>query len=356
MKRSYLVTLCVCAAACAGFYIWNRPYIPNASNLLARALSARQEDDRVNAVVELATLTEPEVGAQLLRVANESRDPKVQVAAIIALSARNTRSNLPCYYKAMNHEEKTVRQAAYAASLKYWGSGLPGNLTYEVDDPQEKRTEVTSRLQDLYMNPKGGAVVAAAAAPATSPSPMPMTSAPDPKASPVSAPMASPSASPSAATVAPLPGPAQQASYENPPLNLLTWMCRVLAVVLLLAEVAGVFALIVGQSSSAKQANDAAHAKNTEPSVADEVAKIMGKNSTGLWGKVAILGAGAISVVAMLTVAEMIQLAISVQQTALRVEQSAAHVSQTAVRVDQTAGQMNETAARVEQKLDSSRK
>ena len=72
----------------------------------------------------------------LLRVANESKDPYVQSAALHGLRSYVYEEGvLFVLIDSLNHHETLVRETAHDNLLNFYGGRLPAGLKYDVDDP-----------------------------------------------------------------------------------------------------------------------------------------------------------------------------------------------------------------------------
>jgi hypothetical protein len=335
MPLKHLGTLLALALIAAGYYAWESSGQPTPKNLGARALSAGDSKDRLTAAVQLSMCTDPEAKVQIRRVVAQSKDPDVQVQALETLGQYSESVNSDLCLTLLDHPEKKVRAAAFQSLARIVGNPaefMEKEFGFHADDAQDKRGLASQKLQEKYKS---------YVRPTRPPGP-PNASAPDPvpTPSPASAPVPSPDSTPSPAPSyyppsGSMPSPGPMMTYENPAISFLAWMCRVLALLVLLAEVVGAIGLILGDTKPKGHAKDASRYKAQPPSVAEEVERILAKNnSLGLWPKVAVLVGGAVCVVALLIAAEMVQLAVAVQQTAIAVQQSAVRVEQ---KMDQFA-------------------
>jgi len=346
MKSLYWIALGVLVLAAAACWMLTGPEIPTAGGLAAKALSAGKSEERVQAAVALIMIQDPQALPQLRRLAAESRDAEVLVLAMNKLGSVNDFESFPLFLEALDHADKPAREAAYAAVLKRRGPAELESAGYRASDPPETRGPAVLRVKEMVIETdqkKSSAtgktkVTQVAAAPVENPpskkkleSNDPVTDAPAPV---TDAPAPTPSAAP--APPAPVLVAAPPPPQDNPAIQLLVWMCRVLAVLVLLAEVAGAFSLVLGDSGPSGAAKQAKTKHGSEPTVQEQVERILARNSAGLWSKITTLVAGAVCIVALLITAEVVPL-ISL-----------------AVRVENTAVRIENTAVRIEQKLDHS--
>jgi len=317
MNRSYLVTLVVLALLAAGY--WTVQFTgqpPSSAALVARALSAAgKPEDRVNAVVELALRKEPETLTLLQRVAREAQDPEVIGMALANMVKLNDANSFDQYLAAVGHKDKNVSAAGFAGVKLKYGGVMPFEVEFRANDPPEAREAVARKLTEfekeraeLERKAREG-TTRAGNTPVTDPA---KTVDVGKEAPP------SPPPSPSTVPSAPPSGPIAQIDY--PAIQLLIWMCRVLAVVVLIAEMIGAFSLLLGEKGA--QGRSGERTANSGPLTPEEqMERIVAKMATGLWSKIALLIAGAICIVGLLYAGEMIYLAARVEQTANRVEQ-----------------------------------
>lgn len=330
------------------------------TSLASQALTASDPKERINAAVELAMLKGPNASAQLRRVAQESKDPEVIVRAVASLPELSGLDNTKLCLTLLEHGDSAVREAALQAFRKVAGIPFDVELSYDPADPDSQRAVAVRKLSERYA--KTGADVAAGpvmfpVGPKSrrTPQPGPSSPAPEPKSTAASTSPTSkdPAVPPKLAMPTPLPSPTVPPSVSLPPtgpleenhaIQFLAKMCQVLAAILLLADMAGAALLVIGLMKARTPAKVSSHAKSA--TVKEEIERILAANSTGLWAKMAMLTAGALSVVALLITAEMMQLAMRAEQRAARVEQALLQIQQMAIQAQQSAG-------RVEQKVDS---
>jgi len=318
MKKPYVITLAVAALSLAIFWLWNFTSGPSPDRLAVKALSDKELREKVNAVVEMSMIKAPDPTPQLRRVLKETTDPEVQAQAITALAFRLDSESTSQFYAALDHASPKVRQAAYAGVLRFHGGGLPEELQYSADAPSEDRAQVVRRLQEIHDKtsktvltvPTSPVTVAAVAKepPAKEPpAKEPPTKEPASKEPPSKDPPPTPSTAPLAAPVqAQPPGPFTPTEY--PAITLLVWMLQVIAILVLIFGVVGAISLIMGEKNSGKQA----------PGIDNKDASMVGppveKNSAVLWTKIALLIAATVCIVALLTAAEMVRLAVRMEQ------------------------------------------
>jgi len=310
MKPRYWIALGVVVLLGACSWLLSGPGVPTPGRLAAKALSAGKPDERVQAVVELTLLQNPESCPQLRRVASESKDPDVVVVAINKLASANYKEYLPVFLDTLDHDEQRVREAACAAVLMGPGRAELDGAGYRAADPPAERGQASLRLKEIVKNlgqRKNPDKILLAAAPVASENPLSKKTEeakkdedrpPPDRDAPVPTPSVAPAPPPPLTAAPPLP------QQEYPALQLLTWMCRVLAVLMLFAEVAGAFSLLLVDLSPAKSKN-----KQAAPTVEEQVERILAaRNTGGLWSKIATLFGGAVCIVALLIAAEMIPL------------------------------------------------
>jgi hypothetical protein len=309
VPTKYWIVLGMLGTCLVAYWAWDLLQGPESpDSLAARALAAGTPEERMLAAAQLSLIKEPKVIRSMRRLLAESHDPKVQIVAINRLSAAgDVESTLP-FYAAMDHQDGTVREAAYNAVLNIYGGALPENLEYQPGDPADKRARVTRQLKEIFEDGKAGKRRSEVSIAAPTPTPIPAP-APPPTAAP----------SPIATDAGPV---AQSSNY--PAIDLVVWMCRLLAIVVLIADVAGAISLLVGEKVSGPQRRDKAGKNPTE----ELIAAALARGGPGLWTKVAMLVGGATLVVALLYAGELLYLAG-------RFEQAAGRVEQTAIRVEQ---------------------
>lgn len=158
MNLKYLILLAALVIVPLGTWTWlSWEPAPDPDSLAAIALSAgRDPGERRKAAHHLAALRGPYVVAQLRRLVAQSQDRDIQFIAIEGLATIYEPSNLPILLGAMDHQDPMIREVAYRAVLRIYGSdGLPENLEYRVDDPPAKRSQVTRRLREIYGQDQG---------------------------------------------------------------------------------------------------------------------------------------------------------------------------------------------------------
>ena len=112
------------------------------------------KQERLDAVVKLSEIKKREEALPALRrVAEKSGDPEVLAATLKLLMLFPEKDSLPLYFKALDHQDKKVREAAHSELLKYYGGRLPANLTYTSDAPSADRAKVAQKLQEEFEKP-----------------------------------------------------------------------------------------------------------------------------------------------------------------------------------------------------------
>src|SRR5688500_9483093 len=138
MKPIHWVILGGAVLLLGGYLAWD--YLVSASvtpaSLAARALTASDQKERVEAARGLAMITQfHEASPHLRRVAKETKDPEVLIITLNALTALVDTGSLPIFFKSLENPEEEVRQTAVEGLLQFYSGSLPDNLEYEVDDP-----------------------------------------------------------------------------------------------------------------------------------------------------------------------------------------------------------------------------
>jgi hypothetical protein len=318
-KRWLALGFCAIALVGAWFLIFGGgPEGPKA--LAAKALTDGDLKERLNAMAALTMYNDRDVALPALRqVAKQTKDPEVSVAALYRLMALNDRDSLPMVFTALDHESKDVREKAHAMLRDYYGGALPENLVYEVDNA-EKRTKVAAKLLEFFNRPKPLRESPDALPPeqvAARPNESPKGTEAL-KATPEKTPGTD--VEPRGETTSPFPGGMVPAlTVQNYPIiGLLVWLCRILAVLVLVAEFVGVISLIVGERRGAARATQRnkhlkySKADKNQPAPPDESEAT--RDSVALWTKISILVRGAVLVIGLLGAAEMFQLAVRMDQ------------------------------------------
>lgn len=146
-----LVVMGICALVLIGVVVMMMPGAPpDPDALAASALGSGNAKAKAKAASQLAMLQGKKVVPLLRKLAKESKDGEVVVVAVSTLSDRHSMENLPIFFVAMDHPEKSAREAAYKAVLKIYDGKLPGNLKYDVEGPTENRAKVVVKLQEIY--------------------------------------------------------------------------------------------------------------------------------------------------------------------------------------------------------------
>jgi hypothetical protein len=346
VKTSQKAILGVLVAALIGYFAWQYMTGPlTAGAIAARALSASEPQERLRATLDLIALAQHDrtQGLPNLRhIAKDSNDAAVLELVFSNMLAMGDYDNsFPLYFTALNHNEKKVRAAAYREFSKYGANFLEAvKESYQADDAAADRQLVVQKLQAAHekrfaeatkerewaktnQSKYDASPVVAAASPeekkdkdAPAPNPMPT-------------PSPTPAPSPPGPTSAPVAPPTPFELQDNPTVAVLIWMCRALAVLVVIVEVAGMLSLIIGAKNMAVSAvtdrkySKLAKAEDRQPSVAEEVERALARNnSTGMWSRIALLVGGAMAVVALLGAAEMFQIAAEMRHMAVRMDQN----------------------------------
>jgi len=322
ISPKYVIVLGICLLAMAGYVassFLGRPDGPGA--MASRALSARDAKDRRQAMDELALVVDRVAALpHLRRVAKESKDPEVQTIALSRLLSLRDRDSLPLCFDGLSHSSKEVREKVCYALRAYYGGSLPEELEYSADAPADGLAQVVAKLNEIHTRPRGarvlspgGAAPGATTVAAAKKEPAGSSEPPGkelPALEPSSKDPPSSSAAPAPTSVHPPPQPFTPTEY--PAISLLVWMCQELAILVLIVEVAGALSLIVGERHTAQQTPS--FAKKAPANVEPPVEKSPPANSVVLWTKIALLVAGAVCILALLIAAEMVRLAVRVDQ------------------------------------------
>jgi hypothetical protein len=312
MKRQHWI-LAILFLVAAGYWGLTLSSIPTANSLAVRALSATKPEERADAVAQLTLIKEPQTWPQLRRVAAESKDPEVVLTAINTLATSSNPDSLSLFLDTLNHEDKRAREAAYRAVLLGRDVVQLEAAGYQASDPPEKRSLAVARLREAVQEKipaKSLRVLVAESRMKESGTDAGVKEAPTPSIAPTP-------------EMVPLALPPPQ---DYPAIHLLVWLCRGLAVVVLLADVLGAVSLLRGdraQSGSGKRKDG----KQTPPTVEEQLEKILARNSAGQGAEITRLLAGAVCAVALLVVAEMILMAWRVEQRAASMDQKLDYLS-----------------------------
>jgi len=334
MKPAHWISLIAAVPLTAGYLLWMYSGgLPSPNRLAQTALTAGQPNERIDAAAALTLVQEPTAVAELHRLAKETRDPEVLTIVLPALMKRNPGADtINLVLQNLEHTDKKVREGAFEAFRRMPGMSGDQKFDYNPAEPLEQSGPALKKLVAEY-RPKaptpammsGPATAAVAAVPPSNPATAdPAKEAPPPNPAPSPTPSASPSPVPSAPMV----------QYDYPAIHLLIWMCRVLAVLVLIAEVAGALSLLLGENrANARSKEDEGSKGPLSPE--QQIDKILAGMAMSMWSKISLLVAGAICIVGLLYAGEMIFLAARVEQTAVRQEQSAIRQEQTAIRIEQ---------------------
>jgi hypothetical protein len=93
---------------------------------------------------------------------------------------------------------------------------------------------------------------------------------------------------------------------------MLVWMCRAFAVLLLMAEVAGAINLMMGQKDPFARPKNAAKTPLNPDERLERI--LLAQNGPNAWTKIGMLVAGGVCIIAILIAAEMVPLAVRVEQ------------------------------------------
>jgi len=87
-------------------------------------------------------------------VVQEAKDPEVVVIALHNLGGLFDYQSLPIFFKALEHSDKKVREAAHGDLSRYFGGSLPNGIQYHVVDSPEHHREAVQKLEAYYNEKK----------------------------------------------------------------------------------------------------------------------------------------------------------------------------------------------------------
>lgn len=315
MRPKYLIALIGCAAAWLAMWFFTRTVKADPGELASRALTAKEVADRANATVELCALQDAEAARHMRRLAGESGDVQVLVPVLSGLAARYDSEAKKLCLDRLDHTAEAVREAAIQGLSRIVSIPVE-TLDFKSDAPPEVRRAAVEKLRKEHATPDDSVKIAMMKSTLpVEPAPAPLSvdspvsakkdmvkdspKEPSVKDAPAPAPSVAPAPPPGAvvaqpSVAPPLPPP------DNPAIQVLVWMCRALAVMMLLGELAGAVSLILGERTLPR--SRAAEA-NAEPGEAGR-----------LWSRITVLFAGAFCIVVLLIAAEMIPVAVRMEQ------------------------------------------
>lgn len=328
VNRKYLAALGILVLILAGYLassFFGGP--PSPSALVSQCLSATDAGERKRAAEGLAAVVDRVVALPLLRrVAKETKDPEVLALVLCRMLVFRDNENLALCVDGLKNPSKDVRAKVYGALQAFYGGSLPDGIECSVDASAEEYAAAVTKLSEFYskapkmMAPAGMPVASRTGTDTPNATPLPT---PTPTPSPTPTPGPSPTPAPAPATAAPASPPPPTAPTEYPAVTLLVWMCHALAILVLIVELGGALSLIFAERSTGKKAQAL---DQTAPSV---VVPAVENNSPSMWTKIALLVAGAVCIVALLTTAEMVRMTVRSQQWEERMEQKIDYLSHT---------------------------
>jgi len=119
-----------------------------AAELAAKALTASDASQRIEAAIELSMLRDADALPQLRRLAAESKDAEVLVHALNGLMARNDVDSLEIFIANIDHKSSPVSEAAYLGARRLTGITID-DLGMLPDDLLERHAAASRRLKEM---------------------------------------------------------------------------------------------------------------------------------------------------------------------------------------------------------------